>query len=153
MKKLLFLTLPFVLAACGSNYLYESTQDIPGDRWLYRDTLNFAFEVRDTTTRYNFYVDFDYKPDYKFQNIYLKLSTRYPNGKRLTKVRSFNLFDEQGASLGKCSSSQCHLRASLQDNAFFNQMGPHTVTIEQYMRTDSLDGLHTLGIAVEAIQK
>ncbi len=136
------------LAACGPDYLFESKQDIPGGEWAYGDTLNFQFEVRDTATRYDFYLDFDYAGDFAFQNIYLKLSTLYPNGKRLSKVRSFDLFDTQGTSLGTGSGEWHQFRASLQDNAFFNQPGPYTVTVEQFTRRDVLPSIRSVGLAV-----
>jgi len=144
---LFFLTIS-TLASCGPDYLFEVQQDIRDGQWAYADTLNFQFEVRDTTTRCDFFLDFDYAEDFPFQNIYLKLSTLYPNGKRLSKVRSFNLFDAQGAALGKGSGSGRHLRTSLQDNAFFNQTGSYTVTVEQYTRREVLPGLQSVGLAV-----
>ena len=136
-----------LFAACGPTYLFEAKQDIPNGQWAYADTLNFQFEVRDTASRYDFYLDVDYDQDFAFQNIYLKLSTQYPNGKRLSKVRSFDLFDAQGAALGTGSGTR-HLRASLQDNAFFNQPGLHTVTVEQYTRRDPLPSIRAVGLAV-----
>ena len=137
-----------LLAACGPTYLFESKQDIPGGQWAYADTLNFQFEVRDTASRYDFFLDFDYDQDFAFQNIYLKLSTQYPNGKRLSKLRSFDLFDTQGKALGTGSGARHQLRASLQDNAFFNQPGLHTVTVEQYTRRDPLPSVRAVGLAV-----
>lgn len=148
LRSLFSLLIFCALTACGPGYLFESKQDIPDGQWAYGDTLNFQFEVRDTATRYDFYLDFDYGPAFAFQNIYLKLSTQYPNGKRLSKVRSFDLFDTQGAALGKGSGERRQLRASLQDNAFFNQPGPYTVTVEQFTRRDVLPGIRSVGLAV-----
>jgi gliding motility-associated lipoprotein GldH len=142
-----FLTIS-VLASCGPDYLFEAQQDIRDSQWAYADTLNFQFEVRDTTSRCDFFLDFDYAEDFPFQNIYLKLSTLYPNGKRLSKMRSFDLFDAQGRALGKGSGAGLRLRTSLQDNAFFNQTGPYTVTVEQYTRREALPGVRSVGLAV-----
>jgi gliding motility-associated lipoprotein GldH len=141
----------FFLPACGANYLYESKQDIPNDQWLYSDSMRFTFEVKDTSKRYNFYLDFDYDDQYTSQNIYLRLSTQYPNGKQLTKVRSFDLFDAGGTPMGKSSGSSHTLRTALQEHAFFNQIGQHTVTIAQFMRRDSLPGMRAIGLAVEQL--
>ncbi len=149
----LFAVLLLSLASCGPNYLYESKQDIPNDQWLYRDSLRFAFEVKDTSKRYNFYLDLDYDDQFASQNIYLRLSTQYPNGRQLTKVRSFDLFDAGGTPLGKSSGSSHRLRTALQENAFFNQLGQHTVTVAQFMRRDSLPGLRAVGLAVMPLGK
>lgn len=143
--RFLLLALSFLsIASCGPDYLFHAQQDIRDGQWAYADTLNFQFEVRDTSSRYDFFLDFDYADDFAFQNIYLKLSTQYPDGKRLTKVRSFDLFDAQGAALGTGGK----LRTSLQDNAFFNQTGAYTVTVEQFTRREVLPGIQSVGLAI-----
>ena len=140
-------------ASCDNNYLYQEEKTLPGAVWTYRDTLDFSFTVADTSTLYNLYLDFKHSDAFPYQNIYLKLYTRFPDGKRLSKVRNFDLFDAQGTSNGQCSGGECSVRILLQDNAFFNTAGAYTITLEQYMRVDSLNGIIAAGLAVEKTGK
>jgi gliding motility-associated lipoprotein GldH len=143
------LLLMFVLSSCGPDYLYEERKQLPATGWVYTDTLDFAFEVQDTNRLYNMYLDFDFDRGFGNQNVYLRLSTRFPDGKRVQAIRSFNFFDDQGVPYGECSDAKCKGRSILQEKAFFNQSGKYTLTIEQYTRTDALSGISALGVAIE----
>ncbi|HMX38793.1 MAG TPA: gliding motility lipoprotein GldH [Saprospiraceae bacterium] len=136
------------LHACGPEYLYQGQQPIAGGQWMYRDSAVFRFQVPDTSTRYDFFLDIEYDEAYPFQNLYLRLSTDYPNGRRLSKVMSFDLFDTQGEVLGKSASGHSRLRTPLQENAYFNAAGQYSVTVAQHTRRDSLAGIKSIGLAV-----
>lgn len=138
------------LAACGPDYAYHQVQKIPNDgQWRYTDTLNFNFTITDTVSHYNFYLDFEHSDTFPFQNVYLKLYTRFPDGHRLTKLRSFDFFDAQGEALGKCSGHQCSRRSVLQENAYFKEPGAYVLTVEQNSRLDPLLSLQSVGLVLE----
>lgn len=139
-----------LLTACGPDYYFEENKPIEGSRWAYSDTLDFRFTVTDTLETYNIYLDFEYADTFPNQNIYLKLYTRFPDGKRLGKQKSFDLFDAQGKSLGECSGTTCRLHTVLQERAFFNKPGEYVITLEQYTRSNPLPGIKAVGLALEA---
>ena len=142
------------LVACGPDYAYQEIQKIPNaGPWSYADTLNFKFSIADTVSHYNFYLDFEHSDTFPTQNIYLKLSTLFPDGHRLTKVRSFNFFDAQGAAFGKCSGNDCQLRTVLQENAYFKETGDYVLTVEQNTRLDHLSGIKSIGLALEKVNR
>lgn len=134
---------------CGKSYFYEEKKDISGGLWTYGDTLDFQFSMRDTARTYNLYVDFDYADTFATQNIYIRLHTLFPDGKRLTKVMPFDFFDNQGKPLGTCSGRSCRLHAVLQERAFFNQPGEYRITLEQYTRRNPLPGVRAVGVSIE----
>lgn len=141
------------IASCDQNFLFEEKKEIPGDVWVYRDSLDFKFTVSDTTELYNMYVDFEHADTFPNQNIYLKLYTRFPDGKRLSRARSFDLFSALGESVGECSGRKCRVRSLLQNNAYFNRPGEYVITLQQFMRRDSLAGVKTVGLAIEKTGK
>lgn len=141
------------LAACQSGSFFEEKKEIPRGVWTYRDTLDFRFSIADTSETYNLYLDFEYADTFSTQNIYLQLHTLFPDGRRLSKQKSFDLFDEQGASPGDCSGRRCRYHAILQEKAFFNQPGPYLITLEQYTRQDSLPGILAVGMTIEKTGK
>lgn len=155
MRILIALLVLFVasLVACGPDYLFEEEKPIPNQQWAYVDTLDFTFNVEDTTALYNLYVHFGYADTFPNQNVYVKFYTCFPDGKRLSKPLSFDLFDPMGNPTGKCSGGKCSARIGIQENAFFNQVGAYTVTLEQYGRRDPLPGLRALGFSVERTEK
>lgn len=154
--RILIALLAFValsLAACGPNYLFEEEKSVPNQQWVYADTLDFTFSVTDTSALYNLYVNFVYADTFPNQNVYVKFHTRFPDGKRLSKPLSFDLFDSMGNPTGKCSGGFCKAQIGIQQNAFFNQLGEYTITLEQFGRRDHLPGLKALGFVVERTEK
>lgn len=141
------------LISCDDSIFFEEKQDIPGGVWMYRDSVDFHFTVNDTSELYNMYVDFEHADTFSSQNIYLKLYTRFPDGKRLSRSRSFDLFDAQGASAGACSGGNCRVHSLLQNNAYFNRPGEYVITLEQFMRRDSLPGIRSVGLVIEKAGK
>lgn len=151
MKQLLFLILVLssLLSACGPNYYYQSSKDIPDGIWRYKDTLDFSFPIDDTAALYRIYVDFGHSDTFPNQNLYMKISTLFPDGKRVSKPYSFDFFNAQGASNGACSGHRCSLQAVLQENAVFRQQGKYVLTFEQFMRKDAVPGIRSVGLTLE----
>jgi gliding motility-associated lipoprotein GldH len=141
------------LMACDDRTFFKAEKDISDGIWAYRDTVDFQFSVTDTTELYDMYALFTYADTFATQNVYLKLYTRFPDGKRLKKTRSFDLFDAAGSSTGSCSGHRCTARVLLQNNAYFNQAGEYVLTLEQFMRQDSLSGVVAVGLELERTGK
>lgn len=136
-------------SACNDNKIFSAEKEFPNGQWAYRDTVDFTFHISDTTALCNMYLTFTTADTFPTQNIYLKLHTRFPDGKRLSKVRSFDLFDAKGESVGRCSSGECKAQILLQDNAYFNKPGDYTLTLEQFTRQSELQGIKATGLNIE----
>lgn len=146
MKYLPLFLIGLLYASCAPDPLFEAEHKIPNAQWAYRDSLVFEFEVKDTTSRYDFFLNIDYQKDkYPFQNLYMRFNTAYPNGKSIKKQLSFDLFAPTGEPL---DDGARHI--ALQENAFFNQMGKHRIVMEQFTRKDSLPGISAVGLEVVA---
>lgn len=139
------------LSACENNYHYNETQEIAGGNWTYSDTLDFRFRIDDTMAMYNLYLDIRYADTFATQNVYVKLHTVFPDGKRMSKQRSFDLFDARGQPLGECSGRTCRLHTLLQENAYFNAPGEYRIALEQYTRRDVLPGILSIGLSLDAV--
>jgi gliding motility-associated lipoprotein GldH len=149
----LLLLFAYGISSCDDKYLYESKIDIHNAQWTYQDTLNFKVPITDTMQLYNLYIRFSHADTFPNQNIYLKLYTQFPNGKRVSRIRSFDLYDIQGKPFGKCSGKACETQILLQDKLYFNQLGEHLITLEQYTRSSPLGGLSAVGIMLEKTDK
>lgn len=149
LPKILMLSLCCCFIACTSNIVFEDQKDIPDGGWTYSDTLDFRYSVTDTAWLYNIYLDFSYADSFPHQNIYVQLHTSFPDGKRMSKLKSFDLFSSQGLPLGEGSGQRHQLRTVLQENAFFNQAGDYVLTVEQFTRREALAGISAVGLRVE----
>lgn len=150
MKAIAYSVLPlfFLLVSCNSKTVYEETKKID-ERWTYKDTLNFEASITDTSKVYNLYLIAAHSKDYYYQNLYMKIHTKFPDGKRIQQELGMDFAANDGEWLGDCGFSSCENEALLQENFYFNQIGNYVFTIEQFMRQDSLQGLSSIGIKIE----
>ena len=151
MKKILFalcLTSLFLIS-CGKNFIYEKSFPIKNGEWAYVDTLDFNFEIQDTSKIYNLYLNIEHSTDYGFQNLYINIYTQFPTGERIKELVSVELAAKGGIWFGECDSEKCRLEVPIQQNAFFNQAGNYAVTVEQYMRKNPLSGVGEIAFKIE----
>ncbi len=140
----------FAIISCNDkNYIYDESQEILATKWAYQDTLNYTFQISDTTKIYNIYLELDHSTDYAYQNLYLKMHTQFPSGKRISQQVSFELADKYGQWYGDCGSNACTLLVPSQKGAYFNAIGKHTITIEQFMRKNPIEGIKGLSVRIE----
>lgn len=147
---LLFLA---ALSGCRSDVVFEAQKDIPNGRWMYSDTMEYRFDIADTSLVYNMYLDIAHADTFAYQNLYVKLTTIFPDGKRLKKTLSLDLFDAKGNPIGKKSGNGITQHLLLQENTFFNKAGQYGLTVEQNMRRDSLPGISRLGLSIQKTKK
>ena len=152
MKKYIFLLLVSIfLFSCGPHYLLDEKKEIPNQKWSYADSLTFTMEVSDTLQRYNFYLDMEHLTTYPFQNMYIRLHSIFPNGKRTTEQISLELMDKNGRWKGDCNSEDCDFRMPINEGTFFGQKGKYQFVIEQYMRKNPLEGVQSLALRIEEV--
>ncbi len=132
---------------------FESTKSLNEDKWTYQDTLNFSFSISDTFAIYNLYLDIEHSTEYSYQNIYMQVYTRFPSGKRIKELLPIDFADKTGRWYGDCNKDWCNLRVMLQQGAFFNEIGEHTIALEQFMRVETLPGLRGMSIKLEETGK
>lgn len=151
MKYALFCS-ALLFAACGSRYEFQAEHTFPGAVWAWQDTLDFKFNIADTAARYDLILAFTHQADFANQNLYVRLKTHFPDGHHTTDVQSFDLFDTQGASLGDCSGKACTVTLDLQKSVHFRQPGDYTLTLEQWMRRDSVPGIQKVEMLVKKVE-
>lgn len=138
-----------LLSACNNDTLIKKNYNFPNDIWAYRDSLNFDFEVTDTNKVYNITLTIEHENAYRFQNLYTKIVTQYPNKIRTEQPLSLELYAPSGKSNGKCSGSDCEVEIMMQENAYFNEAGKYRIIIYQHTREDSLKGVESLALRIE----
>ncbi|MBU6341103.1 MAG: gliding motility lipoprotein GldH [Bacteroidetes bacterium] len=140
-----------IVNACGPSDYFLAAHELPPSGWTYQDTVSFKFNIEDTLSTYRLWVDLKYRDTFPYQNLYLRISTRFPDGRRISKPYSFDLFDLKGASNGNCSGHTCLLESTLQEKALFKKPGQYELCFEQYMRKDSIPAIHSIGLRIQKI--
>jgi gliding motility-associated lipoprotein GldH len=148
-RSLFLLLLSFSIFSCGKNYQYQKKYELEGEKWTYADSLEFAFDIQDTTNIYNLYLEIEHSTSYAFQNLYTSIHTIFPSGERLDEKLSLEMANKAGGWYGECGRDYCTLTIPIQKNAYFNQEGRYTILLEQYMRQDTIPGIRRIAFMLE----
>jgi gliding motility-associated lipoprotein GldH len=140
------------LISCGNKYTFDETKSVNGDFWQYKDSLTYTVDIVDTAARYDIIATVTHDDTYANENLYVKIGTKFPDGKAQQDLISLELADKTGQWYGKGSSTVA-LDIPLQQRARLNQKGKYTFSFKQYTRNDSLQGIKSVGLKLQAIAK
>ena len=84
------------LFACDSNQVFDESQAIDNQVWKSDDIKTFAFDVTDTLSPLNIYVNLRTTTEYPYSNIYVFLYSVYPNGTSNKDTLEFLLANPDG---------------------------------------------------------
>ena len=148
--KYLFFVLPlFSLWSCGPDIECEEELLLQDDIWSYQDSLVAEFNVADTNAVYNIHLILEHSTNFPYQNFYIKIHNRFPDGQELSEQLSLELAASAGVWLGDCDSQQCVLDIPIQAGVYFNQLGDYRVLVEQFSRRELLPGIEKVIFKLE----
>lgn len=144
----------FLLAGCDKNRVYEENTDFRNKQWVIRNTPTFRFEIKDPQKAYNIYWNVRNTIAYPYRNLYLTYYLEDTLGHRLdTDLHNVLLFAPKtgkpyGDGLGDIFTHQFLALPEYQ----FDTAGMYQIRLEQYMRTDTLQDIVSIGVRVEAAE-
>jgi gliding motility-associated lipoprotein GldH len=141
-----------MLTGCDDTRVYEVNQDFEDQYWLVQEQPIFEFTIENEKEPYTIYCNLRNSVSYPYSRIFLNYTLKDSAGLVLKKelVNSF-LFDRktgqpQGVSgLGDIYDHQLNLL----NNFSFEKPGKYSIQFEQFMRTDTLQGILAVGVRVE----
>lgn len=139
------------LSGCDEGKVYEENKEITDYIWNQDDKKSFAFEITDTTQRYNVLTNIRHTTFYPNSNIWLMAYTTYPDGTEQEQRLQLLLAEPSGKWYGECAGEICDVQQFIQQNVRFNQVGTYAIAFEQIMRTDNLPGVMAIGLRVEQV--
>lgn len=147
---LAFVTL--LLSSCDDERVFEKNADFHTRFWDVGDRPAFDFSITDSLQRYNLYCNVRNSLDYPYARIFITWTLRDSTGAVLERnLMQHMLFDEKtgepfgGSGLGDIYDH----RIPLKSNYAFPHTGQFTLSLEQYMRTDTLAGVLAVGVRLE----
>jgi gliding motility-associated lipoprotein GldH len=149
MIRVSFLLLLIVLiTSCGNNDVYEQDLAVKAAKWPADQKLRFEFNSADTTTSKDVFVSLRHNDFYKYNNIFLFITTIAPNGASLTDTAEFIIADKKGKWLGSGAGNLYDLRLLYKNNIKFGQAGRYVFYVQQGMRENELKGITDVGIRI-----
>lgn len=121
--------------------------------WYKRDTVDFAFENKDTTQAKNLYLVVHNNDAYPFRNLYLFVALHAPSGRIVSDTSEYRMADTRGNWLGSGIGAEKESVLAYRLNRVFDEIGSYRLTITQGMRCDSLPGITRVGYLLEISKK
>ncbi|MBX2947114.1 MAG: gliding motility lipoprotein GldH [Cyclobacteriaceae bacterium] len=148
----LFIALLIFCFACDRARVFEQNYDFKKRYWAVSDKPAFSFKITDADQPYNLYLTLRNESDYPNSNIYFTYILTDTAGTELEKkLASEFLFERKtgrplgSSGLGYVFEHQFPLLMAYR----FKHPGTYSLHYEQFMRTDTLRGVLSVGLRVE----
>ncbi len=122
------------------------------NNWSYSNELSFPIKIDRLDQTYDLILSLTYGTDFGYQNIYVKIITQYPSGKKDEDILSLNLANGAGLFLGDCNSSKCEIDLLLQEKFKFNEKGKYVITIIQNGREENLEDVYAAELKLYSLE-
>ncbi|MEN9640083.1 MAG: gliding motility lipoprotein GldH [Bacteroidota bacterium] len=137
-----------LLISCDDSVVFEENKTIDGGVWKNTENVHMQFNISDTVSFHDFYINFRNGEEYAYSNIYVFMEMEFPNAKKSIDTINCYLADPTGKWLGTGVGSLYDQRFKIRHRKQFPLAGRYTVTIRQAMRTPELEGIYDVGFRV-----
>ena len=152
------LVLGLLVYSCDTNRVFDEYKSLP-NIWNKDSVVSFKVNPPDTINPYNVYVNLRNTNDYKYNNLFLIVSTKFPNGKTIIDTLEYRMANAQGEFLGSGFSDLMENKLWYKENVVFKELGEYEFTIQHAMRENgrvegikNLEGITDVGLRIETIQ-
>ncbi|MES2679812.1 MAG: gliding motility lipoprotein GldH [Bacteroidota bacterium] len=147
------LVLALVMASCNKNVVYSKYQTFSANEWYAKDKAVFDVDITDTQSLNNISLMVRHADSYPYSNLYLFVTTKYPDGKVLSDTMEIILATQKGEWQGSGAGDIYDLKVPIKKNVRFVAPGKYQFTFEQGMRVDPLPLIMDLGFEIEKSEK
>jgi len=147
-KTIAFILLLILLSACRIRD-FTFKRSFENGNWLYTDSLIFDFPNKDTNSLKSLYFEIQLLKEYPFRNLYLQSYTKTPKGVIFPAMPEFHFADSVGYFYVKPSRGVYQFNIPLNSDIHLNEIGNYQFVIKQFMRPDTLKGVHSIQFIIE----
>lgn len=131
--------------------MYDKNAALPQGRWQYGDVKNFEVDIIDAASNYNLFVNVRHTDQYNFNNLWLIITTTYPDSTTRQDKVNIELSESDGNWTGTCVDGICYNSILVQSDFTFPQKGNYTFAIEQDMRINPITEILDIGLKIEKL--
>ena len=149
-RSLLFSLIALVFfASCDRSRVFEDNADIKDHMWDTSQVVAFDVPITDTASPHNFYVNVRNADAYPYQNLFLFIRTKFPDGRTSNDTLEIMLADEKGRWLGDGLGDIWDNQILFKKNVRFPLSGTYRFEYRQAMRDNPLPLIMDVGIRIE----
>ena len=155
---IVLLFLACISHSCDENRVFDDYKKVP-NQWHKDSIIKFNFKAPDTISTYNLFINIRNNKDYKFNNLFLIATLKFPHGKVVKDTLEYKMANEKGEFLGDGFSDikENKLWYKGHENPFkFEELGNHEILLQHAMRESgkvngviNLEGIADIGFRIE----
>jgi len=141
-----------LLAGCDTIGVFEKSTFFPEHSWSSKVQPVYTFTISDTTSLYHIYAIVRHEDAYRYNNIWLRITTKAPNDTPKSQQVNLLLADNRKGWLGTGMDDIYDHRIRITRTPQKLRAGNYSFTLQQIMREDPLPAILNAGIRVEKVQ-
>lgn len=149
-KGALIVLVAALITGCNTIGVYEKTEAFASHTWAASNKLNFSFNITDTAAFYNVYVVLRHTDAYRYNNIYINVTSTVPGDSTISHQHNFVLANNTGW-LGSAIDDVIEQRMTINAVPIRLKKGAYQVGLQQIMRDDPLENILNAGVRVEKV--
>lgn len=139
----------FALCGCSNNTIYDKHLSVNKEGWPLDQDIRFNVNIDDTLKPYDFYIDIRNTKDYAYSNLFLFITTTFPDKVVRRDTLECPLADPYGKWYGRQTHRHVDGRYLLHNHVIFPRKGTYTFQVSHAMRDTLLCGIKDIGLHVE----
>ncbi len=146
---LLLVVMFFLLSSCNKDVVFSKYQTFKNEEWFAKDKAVFEMDIVDTQSLHNIFLMVRHAESYPYNNLFLFVTTQYPDGKVLTDTMEVVLANSKGEWQGSGVGDIYDFKVPVKKNVRFALAGKYKFSFEQGMRVDPLPLILDFGFEIE----
>lgn len=149
LKNTIVLFSVLLLASCSNNVVFSKYEKFENNEWYAKNKVSFDVEMEDINSFHDISVMVRHADAYPYSNLYLFLTTTYPDGKVTLDTLECILANPKGEWMGNGAGDIFDITIPLKQSTRFPLAGKYNFKFEQAMRTDPLPLIMDFGFEVK----
>ena len=155
----LFLLFFLFLFSCDKNIVFDDYQSLDDNIFLQSKPVRFTFNITDTISRNNVFIQLRNNQDYPYSNLFLITKIESPKGIIEIDTLQYEMTNNRGEFLGTGISGIKENVLCVTENCLkkvFFELGEYNLSIKQAMREkgkvegiEGLEGITDIGLKIE----
>ncbi|WP_299016051.1 gliding motility lipoprotein GldH [uncultured Polaribacter sp.] len=144
------------LFACNDNAEFNAYKSIANNAWKADEKVTFQFEIKDTISPKNAFINIRNNSVYAFSNLYVITELNFPDKTIVIDTLQYKMADANGRFLGNGFSEIKENKLFYKERKIFPVAGIYSFTIRQAMRKNgavdpinALQGIQDVGFSIE----
>jgi len=145
-----------ILGGCDSRRVFEDNVEFRDRKWKIAEPVEFRFTIDDASKKYNLLMNIRNSLDYPYARIFVNYDLLGQDSLSLAKkMMAEYLFDQKtGRPFGTSGIGDIYdHQFPVLKNYSFKKGGAYRITLNQFMRMDTIPGILAVGIRVEKTEQ